>query len=174
MEEWISLEYIETLLCQLFSHRAGPLKQAFEAHRGENYYVSIPVFLAQADGISHELFGKSVYSRYHRDEKPRKGKSGAGNPIYRDIIDGKQLGDYWMAYLESYRNPSPLNARSGERDTNPLNRHAILHGESTTYGTYINSLKAISFLLSVGTVLSEIKVEVSSVCAEALRRTFGK
>ena len=39
--------------------------------------------------------------------------------------------------------------------TNVLNRHEVLHGESVDYGTEINSLKAISLLYYIASVLGE-------------------
>ena len=41
------------------------------------------------------------------------------------------------------------------RDFTELNRHRVLHGEVTNYGTEQNSLKAISLLNYCATVLPE-------------------
>ncbi len=52
--------------------------------------------------------------------------------------------------------PLPISASEYERATLPevLNRHAVLHGESLDYGTEANSLKAISLLYYIGSVLT--------------------
>jgi hypothetical protein len=44
---------------------------------------------------------------------------------------------------------------SGESFT-ALNRHQVMHGESSDYGTEINSLKAFSFLVCVGAHLPAV------------------
>jgi hypothetical protein len=41
---------------------------------------------------------------------------------------------------------------SGEAFT-ALNRHQVMHGESWNYGTEVNSLKAFSFLVHIGSHL---------------------
>ena len=47
--------------------------------------------------------------------------------------------------------------QAGERESlmNVLNRHEVLHGESVDYGTEINSLKAMSLLYYIASVLGE-------------------
>jgi len=54
---------IEQQLCSTFPNRKALFEQSFAAHRGGQYALSIPVFLAQADGLCHELAGVQLYSR---------------------------------------------------------------------------------------------------------------
>jgi hypothetical protein len=54
---------IEKEIGQKFPTRYAILKEAFEAHVQGKYNLSIPVILAQADGIGIDTFGVSPYSR---------------------------------------------------------------------------------------------------------------
>jgi hypothetical protein len=60
------------------------------------------------------------------------------------------------ALLSPLSKTLPIGASQGERspDTELLNRHAVLHGESLNYGTRTNSLKAVSLINYVAHVLS--------------------
>ncbi len=141
---------IETDVCRRFPIRRKVLKSAFDAHHNETYDLSIPVFLAQADGIFLELSGteKGVYSR----------KRGTGDPSSKAFIDQMDLDDDYMAsFLVPLCRPTALNYGKRERRRNPgfLNRHSVMHGVSTDYGTKINSLRAISFLFFIGTIIDE-------------------
>jgi len=51
----------------------------------------------------------------------------------------------------------PISASEHERGDAfvGLNRHQVLHGESTQYGTEMNSLKAISLLNYVAHILTD-------------------
>jgi hypothetical protein len=53
-----------------FPNRRIILKKAFNAHRHGDYELSIPVMLAQADGIGEEIFGKDISPS---SQQPRKG-----------------------------------------------------------------------------------------------------
>ena len=67
------------------------------------------------------------------------------------------LQEYISTYLEIFRIVTALNESEGKRHRNLLNRHAVMHGTSTNYGTEINSLKALSYLYSVWTNIEAIQ-----------------
>jgi len=60
-----------------------------------------------------------------------------------------------MGMLKRERIWLPISASQNERDDkfNELNRHQVLHGESTSYDSEINSLKAISLINYLAQVL---------------------
>ena len=127
-------ESIELKLKSSYRHREQVLHDAFNAHREGKYNLSIPVFLAQADGMWWEKFNTNLSSREGRC---------AG--IQRVMSQVKV--DYFST-ISLLLKPIPLFKSKSERDItfDELNRHQILHGEVFNYGTEQNSIKMISFL----------------------------
>lgn len=134
-----SLDRIEQSLCADHPTRAHLIKDAFAAHRDGKYSLSIPALFAQADGICFDLTGQQIFS---------------GNGIYRFAkrIDPSTLE---RAYLEPLLRAIPITSSSRQQRTKipQLNRHAVMHGESTDFPSEHNSLKAISFVNFVSHVL---------------------
>jgi len=132
-----------------FPNRSKILDNAFNAHRRGEYNLSIPVFLIQTDGICNELIGIQMFSR--RNNKPK-------TSAYADQFE---QSSFLSALLEPFRVCLPLTASEKERELltieNYLNRHEILHGAATNYGTELNSLKAISLINFVSTILQKVK-----------------
>ena len=127
-----------------FPARAIILESAFNAHKRKEYALSIPVLLIQADGICYDLINKQLYSK--------KGKV----PVVAEYAETITADVFRSALLYPLTQPLPISASANERaeDFSDLNRHQVIHGESTTYDTEINSLKAISMLNYVSYVLS--------------------
>ena len=149
------LDNIQKDLLYKFPSRAKILDRAFGAHTRAEYELSIPVFLSQADGICQEIIGIQLYCKKN------------GKPETAKFVEQLVSDSLMIALLEPMRNPMPISANSIERKQysdsfNFLNRHAILHGESIDYGTKINSLKAISLISYIGTVLLEAAREGSN------------
>jgi len=137
---------IEESLIQRVPARAKLIRSAFRAHRGGEFDLSIPVLLAQADGICIDATEKSFFRA--KDGSP------ATAPYVREIAGREFLS----AMLAALAEPLPINANEGERrkvaNWTALNRHMVLHGQSLDYGTERNSLKAISLLNYVASVLT--------------------
>ena len=140
------LEEIEKSISERYKHRAHLIRAAFNAHRRQEYELSIPVLLAQTDGICKEVVNQYLFIK--QNKKP-------GTAIYVDQIAADTLR---AALLSPLAKTLPINASERERpaDFEALNRHTVLHGESLDYGSKINSLKAISLVNYVAHVL-EIK-----------------
>lgn len=140
---------IREFLTQKFPNRSIVLNDAFEAHNRNKFNLSIPIFLIQSDGICDEVIGIQLYSR----EK--------GGPKTTNYAAQFQHDSFMSALLEPFRIKLPISANERERESltieNYLNRHEILHGENCNYGTEINSLKAISLINFVATVLLKTK-----------------
>ncbi|MBU4242586.1 MAG: hypothetical protein KKF52_05125, partial [Nanoarchaeota archaeon] len=67
------VKYFENHLCEFeksilkkFPSRKHLLKAAFNAHRREEYCLSIPIFLAQTDGICKEAVGQYLFMKSNR------------------------------------------------------------------------------------------------------------
>lgn len=130
----------EEELCSANPQRARMIRSAFAAHKRGDFAASIPVLLAQADGICREVTGVQLYSR--RKLEP--------------LTEG--VRPHVLAVLAAVIEPSPMTA--GEKDrvglTGILNRHAVMHGESTDYDTALNSSRAVSLLIFVQWALCEV------------------
>lgn len=121
-----------------FPHREPILREAFEAHRQERYNLSVPVLLAQADGMCEEALGALLFLLKGRAEVHNRLKVN-GNIMLGPLIEliGTKI-PLW---------------KFGRKDDEHLNRHTVLHGLDLRYGTEVNSLKAISFLSYIAFVL---------------------
>jgi hypothetical protein len=139
------LEEIELSIIERFPKRAHLIKLAFGAHKREEYGLSIPVFLAQTDGICNETINQHLFTKDKKKNRPNTAK-------YVDKFTEDALTE---ALLSPLSHILPISASVDERgaDFNALNRHMVLHGESLDYGNKINSLKAISLLNYVAHVL---------------------
>ncbi len=127
---------IELSLSQDFTERATVIHRAFEAHRRKNYELSIPVMLIQADGISKEIIGASIYSQSSRKMLQLfVDRAGNENKMEKDL-------------LQIALRDMPINFSKKDADAagKILNRHEILHGINSNYASPLNSCRAISWL----------------------------
>lgn len=136
------LDEIEKSIVERFPNREAIIRSAFNAHRRQEYELSIPIFLAHTDGISKELMNQYLFIK-------RNGKPQTAN--YVDQLGADELA---KALLSPLVQISPISApyNNGDEDFGELNRHRILHGDSLNYATKTNSLKAISLLNYVANV----------------------
>ena len=128
---------IRTDLLDRFPTRKAILEKAFSAHAGGDYELSVPVFLAQADGIAKEVLGVSVYSRRTDFRKQMA-----------EVIEGFATGGFEEPMLRLALEDLPLTASTNSPSycQDALNRHGVLHGTDTDYPTRLNSFRALSLL----------------------------
>jgi hypothetical protein len=140
-----NLEIIENRFVTKFPRRAKIINSAFSAHKRGEYELSIPIFLAQTDGICYEVVNQYLFMRVRGEKKP-------STAIYVDSIASDT---FRHALLSPLSQPLPISASKNERSEtfNELNRHQVMHGESWDYGTEVNGLKSISLLNYVAQVL---------------------
>jgi len=140
------LSKIEKSVIERFPHRGHLVRAAFNAHQRQEYELSIPVILAQTDGICKDIFNQYLFMK--QNKKPR-------TAIYIEQI---ATDAYTAALFSPLAQTLPINESKSERTegSNALNRHAVLHGESLDYGTKINSLKAISLINYITHVLEHV------------------
>lgn len=132
-------------LKQRFPSRAKVLASALGAHQRGEYNLSVPVFLTQTDGICQEVVRVQLCKiRYQKEEVTARVEKAVGDAV-------------WAALLHPLTDPSPLSLNERERgpDFVGLNRHLVLHGQSTDYGTEKNSLRAIALINYVATVFEK-------------------
>ena len=140
-------EELKKDILEMCPSRSFLIDRAFAAHQRGEYELSIPVFLAQSDGICKELAGYELF------------KKKGGIPATSEFVDQLTSDSIMMAFLEPFRSPMPVSASEKERQGMqvPFNRHQILHGEVVDYGTRVNSCRAISLLAYVCSVLKMAK-----------------
>ena len=134
---------IEEGISRDYPHRRRFFQEAFRAHRDGWYTLSTQAFFAQADGIWNDRCSRSLFSR------------GGPNAAAADYQTQSALGIFSDILLSplSIRAPLWLNPKERDQSFNGLNRHQIMHGESVNYNTETNSLKAMSFLTYISTLL---------------------
>lgn len=139
-----ALDEIEASITSRFPCRAHIIGPAFEAHKRGEYVLSIPLFLAQADGICREMTNEQLFKK--RNKKPQVA-------AFVERVAGDSVSR--AALLSPLTQTLPINASEQDRPAEPnaLNRHEVLHGTSLDYGTKTNSLKAVSLLNYVATVV---------------------
>lgn len=146
------IDEIETAILSSNPSRQEILRAAFRAHRDGSHVLSIPTFLAQADGISCELLGEEYFVFKKSKDRP--------HDLIAEVTDDL----YLTGALRILIPKGTLRIRSEDAKPGDFNRHAILHGSDTSYGTQLNSFKSISLL----NFMSEMNGEVK---ANRLKRT---
>ncbi len=127
------LDRIEEDLIDRHPHRARLISEAFTAHRhGDLYGLAVQGFLSQAEGVCFDRTNKQLFNK--------SGPQSLAGKVDPDTLDHIYLG------LLGSNIPLTAGATRRKESGAKLNRHAVMHGESTDYGTEVNSLKAISFL----------------------------
>ena len=143
------LDEIEAELIKVAPRRAKLVQSALAAHRRGEFNLSIPVLLAQTDGISHDATKGAGGGSLFRDRD--------GSPLTAAYVRQIAGDEFLSAMLAPLAQKLPINTSEAERkkvqNWTALNRHMVLHGESLDYGTEINSLKAISLLNYVASML---------------------
>jgi hypothetical protein len=137
------LPEIEKSIAARLPHRTHLIRAAFDAHRRGEYVLSIPLILAQVDGICKEVMGQYLFIR--RDKKPGTAK----------YVEQLAADSFMAALLSPLAQTTPINASEAERvkGFDALNRHMVLHGEDLNYGSKRNGLKAISLINFVAHVV---------------------
>jgi hypothetical protein len=130
------MDEIEKYLISRFPDRRKILESAFQAHRRKEYILSIPVFLAQTDGICKGTINKNIFMT--RNKKMHVSA----------YVEQLAPGTLKSALFSPLAEKLPISVSESDRDANfnQLNRHMVIHGESLDYGSRINSLKSISLI----------------------------
>ena len=127
---------IEAQVSGAYKNRRPLLQAAFGAHRNGLYELSVPLLLAQADGVFSEGFGGSPFTRKRRESARTTLATAAQSTWTREVLLSALWAQAAVWMSESERGNSFSN----------LNRHQVLHGEVVDYGTETNGLKAASLL----------------------------
>lgn len=110
---------------QVLWDRVTLIEKAIEHHRAGAYEASIPIILAQIDGMSRDLTGQSFFSKANADP---------------------YLDDETLAGMEENL---PVVRRVFSEDVREsgsfgyVSRHGVMHGRDLGYATRVNSTKTI-------------------------------
>lgn len=129
------LDEIEKEVVERHPQRAAIIAEAFAAHREGRYALSIPVMLAQAEGVVHDKHQRQLFSK----------KNDAN---LKDVLDSLPDDDTRAIFMSVFFADIPLTRNTKKLPANfdGLNRHAVLHGLDPKYGTEVNGLRAVSIL----------------------------
>lgn len=110
---------------QVLWDRVTLIEKAIAHHQAGAYEASIPIILAQIDGMSRDLTGQSFFSKANSDpylDDVTLSGMEINLPIVRRVFstDVKESGRYGF-----------------------VSRHGVLHGRDLTYATRVNSTKTI-------------------------------
>ena len=143
-----NLERIIENLIMRHPNREEILNQILESYKNGNHSVLIPCVLTQVDGICFDFTKKKFFIK----EKNNKYLSQIASELEYSI------NSFLKLYLSPLQNQTPIMVREEDVSKFPchLNRHRILHGTSTDYGTEINSLKVISLLKYISDLLTDL------------------
>jgi hypothetical protein len=131
--------------CAKWPHRASIINDAFDAHTKATYTLSVPVLLAQADGICYEIFEAFLFTYYSGKINEK-----INNLVHSDTSFTPLAGSFLGLLIEV----SGLRMDTKKRDElegsgvsiSPLNRNGVLHGIDCDYGSESNSLRSIALL----------------------------
>ena len=123
----------------LLARRFHILEAAVNAHCRGDHWLSVPVLLAQAEGIVADGFNHKgrmngdTYTRYRAE-------------LFETIADDLVPEAVNEALIEFCVSVVYVAFAHGEPVSSTLSRHAILHGGDVGYGTEANSLKVLLFI----------------------------
>lgn len=148
--------------------RSSVIRAAARAHLEvgtDGFFLSTPVFIAQSDGLLSEILSVESPLGMMRDVKgqPKTRSTTAGHLLKQRFESDQEsldlLHPFFTIHESDFLKSSSARIQSSSPDAagfTALNRHQVMHGECSDYGTEVNSLKAFSLLVFVGLHLQSI------------------
>jgi hypothetical protein len=135
-------KYLDTIKIKILnqaSNRSTVIDEIFKLHNEKRYWAAIPLALAQIDGICNEHYGVGFFKNERVEKKKYIQK-------LTKTLEDKSFSSLLHKQMQ-FDDKNKLQLIQGNNTSfDQLNRHTIMHGESTEYGTEINSTKAILLL----------------------------
>jgi hypothetical protein len=129
---------------QVLWDRVSLIEKAIAHHQAGAYEASIPIFLAQIDGMSRDLTGASFFSKANHDpyldDETLAGME-SNLPVVRGVfsIDVKESGSYGS-----------------------VSRHGVLHGRDLAYANRVNSTKTIVLVAALAEYFPRVADDVGA------------
>lgn len=152
------LDYYKTNIEEIFEslinrhhNRREILESIKKSLEENNHILAIPAILTQVDGICFDFTKKKFFIKEKKDKKYK------WLPEVTAELE-KSAGNFVELFLSPLQNQTPIIAREEDIHKFPckLNRHEILHGIRTDYGTEENSFKVVSLLKYVSDLLTDL------------------
>lgn len=150
-----------------YPQRAFAIKPAVDAHNRGEYALSVPLFFAQAEGISFSAIKKFIFKNGRSKGDVNENIKDAAMLRLKAIKDSEDSAEadgmmstlveiMWIPFAE----PLPVAYGEKARESNQydgLNRNTVMHGIALEeYATEENSLRAFSMLSHVGSLMHEL------------------
>jgi hypothetical protein len=135
----------------VFRERERFIRDGLRDHRAGRYRVSVPTLLPLIEGIAIAEFDP-----LSRATNPRRAIDSAA-ATYRTAVNGAVVDT--VTFLWSTMDFS--TARSSSRQ---LNRHFVLHGRSTAYGTEENSARVLFALDQLHSLVAARHAQAAAAC----------
>jgi hypothetical protein len=144
------VETIQGRLLDQFPKRSPAIISVVSSHLRKDYFAAIPLALTLADGFCKDSFfidrgGKQVPIGFFDLDKPKHSASTQKLKSAFAVEETSIFSLLTNQLADDDRNRHLVHEQNTKRPSQ-LNRHAIIHGESFDFGTYINSVKAILLL----------------------------
>lgn len=129
---------------QVLWDRVSLIEKAIAHHFAGAYEASTPIILAQIDGMSRDLTGKSFFSKAN---------------------DDPYMDDETLAGMEA---SLPVVRRVFSEDVRPsghygkVSRHGVMHGRDLSYATRVNSTKTIVLVAALAEYLPRVADDVGA------------
>ena len=129
-----------------FPNRRHIFQELQNLYKRKQYHSLIALAYAQADGISNEIWGHGFFDK---DEVEKDLYELKVYRKYKDLDVGvasiikNQLG---ININEITQYSGHVDFKEPEKRFSSFNRHLVIHGHSTNYGSQINAIRAIYLL----------------------------
>ncbi len=143
-----NIQEIFERLIKRHPNRKEVFLQSLEGFNSNLHFLVIPTLLSQIDGICFDFTKKKFFLKERNNKYLPQITSELEN----------SASSFLSLYLSPLQNQTPIMVREEDIDKFPckLNRHEILHGINSEYGTEINSLKIISLIKYISDLLTDL------------------
>ncbi|PSK82681.1 hypothetical protein [Prolixibacter denitrificans] len=125
--------------------REAIFAQVEQAQNNKQYFVSIPALLAQADGICLDYTKKKFFKKIKKQDY-----------LPEMTTELSEISSTALSiFMAPIKEQSPIGAHEEGLKQYPVkfNRHVVMHGIDTEYGTEANSLRCLSFVKYLSDIL---------------------
>ncbi len=141
----VSLDSIRARTIQHFPNRANIINAAMNAHCNEVFELSVPILLIQSEGMVQDKWGTKLFASDNNGLVTKERAENSKSGFFTDAL--------FLVLIEKVAITANKNDRLDFPDA--YNRHEIIHGSDTDYATYQNSLKAISLLDFIASIVTK-------------------
>jgi len=152
---------------EAFRGRRRALAEALAAHRAGRYFLSVPVFLAQAEGAFIESIDSLIdYEQPRTSLFSKEAKTGSALLELAELlrVSDPIKANHFFAFAEALQRELSASMRvdrvapcsSRGLQAGSLSRHAVMHGIDKAYGCLENSTKALFVLDEIRELLDHL------------------